>query len=207
MPKKYKRIFRSYLIESLSQMIHYSDDITNNIIDHSPLEEMIDQLNDFKAAAKYTFLKTAGMSVSPHYTLALLENEKTKMAFYCLDQEFAMENCPSIMIYRPFISQTAVTYYILLICTRQRCKGMGYASKLLDGFIERVKQETAKYEGKKTVKIALSSVVTAVTFYETYGFRWTRESLQDHKPLMLYELYDKTKEYFILELILFAGKP
>jgi GNAT superfamily N-acetyltransferase len=171
------------------------------------LEEIVDKIDNFKATANYLFLKYAGLSVSPYYTMALLENENTKKAFYCLDSEFAIDNCPSIMIYQSFSTKSTVTYYILLICTQRKFKGMGYASKLLDGFIEWVKEKTAKYGGKKTVKIALSSVEEAVTFYETYGFRWTRESLLDHKLLMQYELYEESKEYFILELVLFTGKP
>ena len=51
-------------------------------------------------------------------------------------------------------------------------------------------------------KMVLSSVETAVLFYENYGFRWTRESLDKHPALMQYETYDPSKEYFILEYYL-----
>ena len=83
-----------------------------------------------------------------------------------------------------------------MICTKHKFKKFGYASKLFDDFIQHIKD---KYKSKNC-KIILSSVETAVTFYESYGFRWTRESLNKHKTLMKYEKYDEEKEYFILEL-------
>jgi predicted GNAT family N-acyltransferase len=72
---------------------------------------------------------------------------------------------------------------------------------MLDDFIRHIKEAHNNSEHKfKDVKVVLSSVETAVTFYETYGFRWTREPLTDHPTLMRYEKYEENKEYFILEL-------
>uniref|UniRef100_A0A6C0I2B8 N-acetyltransferase domain-containing protein n=1 Tax=viral metagenome TaxID=1070528 RepID=A0A6C0I2B8_9ZZZZ len=181
-------------------MNFYSEDIVNDIIDHSPLEEIVEKLDDFNATSRYIFLRYVGLSVGPEYTDAMVSNEQNKMAFHCIDSEFEITNCPSVMIYRRFPRKNEIVYYILLICTKSKFKGMGYASKLLDGFIERVKQETKKYGNTKKITIALSSVETAVTFYEEYGFKWTRKTLKDHTPLTWFEAYDDAKEYFIMEL-------
>jgi len=183
-------------------MNFYSEDIINDIIDNESVENIVEKLDDFKALSRYIFLKYAGLSVGPGYTDAMVSNERNNMAFHCIDSVFEITNCPSIMVYRRFPKKETneIVYYILLICTKPKLKGMGYASKLLDGFIERVKQETKKYENSKKITIALSSVETAVTFYEEYGFKWTRKSLKDHKPLMWFEAYDEAKEYFIMEL-------
>ena len=51
-------------------------------------------------------------------------------------------------------------------------------------------------------KIVLSSLESAVLFYENYGFRWTRESLDKHPVLMQYEKFEEKKEYFIMEYII-----
>ena len=56
-------------------------------------------------------------------------------------------------------------------------------------------------KNNKKIKIILSSTEESVLFYESYGFRWTRESLADHPLLMIYEKYEEEKEYFILELL------
>ena len=183
-------------------MNFYSEDIINDIIDNSPLEELIDKIDEFRATNMYIFLKYAGTSIGPVYTNAMIKNERNSMAYHCLDMEFDIYNCPSIMVYRRFpnTETNEIIYYILLICTKTKFKGMGYAKKLLDGFIERVKKDTEEERNEKKVKIALSSVEEAVTFYEGYGFKWTRKSLIDHKPLTWFEAFDETKEYFIMEL-------
>ena len=183
-------------------MNFYSDDIRNDIIDKRDVENIIEKLDDFKSITKYLFMKYTGIHIGSSYTKCLVENPKNKYVFHCLDNEFEIGNCPTIMAYRRFSKPITneIIYYILLICTKHNFKGMGYASKLLDGFIERVKQDTMKHRDTKKVTIALSSVVEAVTFYEEYGFKWTRKSLADHEPLTWYEPYDEKKEYFIMEM-------
>ena len=86
-----------------------------------------------------------------------------------------------------------------MICTKPKFKKFGYASKLSDDFIQHIKNKHCADSAFK-IKIVLSSVESAVTFYESYGFKWTRESLTNHKTLMLYEKYEEKKEYFMLEL-------
>jgi len=136
-----------------------------------------------------------------------LKDKKVKMAFYCMDMEFSLFNCPVILLYRKYFDRQAneIRYYLLLICTKRKFRNQGYASKLLDQFIERVREENAMnidaMNDKKKIKIILSSTEESVLFYESYGFRWTRESLSDHPLLMVYEKYEEEKEYFILELL------
>ena len=88
-----------------------------------------------------------------------------------------------------------------MICTKRNFKNLGYASRLLDDFIEHVKEKHKNSrEIYKNIKLVLSSLESAVTFYESYGFKWTRSSLNQHQELMKYEKYEDDKEYFILEL-------
>jgi ribosomal protein S18 acetylase RimI-like enzyme len=183
-------------------MNFYSEDIVNDIIDKTDVDKIVDELENFKCMTQYLFLKYTGVHIGQSYVQCIVSDERNKVAFHCIDNEFDIANCPTIMMYNRYSDKATgeIVYYILLICTKAKFKGMGYASKLLNGFIDRVKKETAKYGDTKKVKIALSSVEEAVTFYEEYGFKWTRKSLCDHKPLTLYEKYDETKEYFIMEL-------
>lgn len=181
-------------------MNFYSQDIINDIVDHSDLDCIIDKIDEFKAIRNYLFLQYTGMSVNPIYTDFMLANPKNEYVFHCLANTFDIHNCPTIMAYRRMSTETEIVYYMLLICTKRRFKGMGYGSNLITGFIEKVKKDTVLSRQAKQVKIVLSSVEQAVTFYEEYGFKWTRKSLADYPALQSYEIYDETKEYFIMEL-------
>ena len=184
-------------------MNFYSDDIINNIIDNGPLETMIDDIADFKAQINYMCVSYSAVSIGPKYTQGVINNEQTKYVFYCLDQEFSVANCPSIMAYRRVFDNAVnrTTYYMLFLCTKRRFKGQGYAGHLLNGFIEHVKakeyrnteKEYTEKEGR-TVNIVLSSLETAVTFYEERGFKWTRKDLTDYPFLLQYEKHEKEKE-------------
>jgi len=72
---------------------------------------------------------------------------------------------------------------------------MGYASGLIDDFVSHIRETV-----HDRCKIVLSSLETAVTFYEQYGFKWMRTPLSDYPVLLRYELYEAEKEYFIMEL-------
>lgn len=184
----------------LFKMNFYSVDIMNDIIDHSKIDEIIDKTNEFKQLVGYILQLYSFHNIHQKYIEYLLSDEKVKIAFYCMDFEFCIFNCPTLLLYRKHNDKVKneIKYYILLICTKHKFRNQGYASKILDGLIERVKKENSGKKDKK-IKIILSSVEEAVLFYESYGFRWTRESLADHPLLMCYEKYDKEKEYFILE--------
>ena len=87
-----------------------------------------------------------------------------------------------------------------MICTKHKFKKHGYASALLDDFIIYLNDK----HKRNAYTIVLSSVESAVTFYESYGFKWTRESLTNYSVLMQYEKYEEDKEYFILK---YTGHP
>ena len=187
-------------------MNFYSDEIMNDIIDHAPLESLIHTLDTFKEKVRNSLHRFSANDIKTKYIDGLLGDEKNKVVFYCMDFEFSIDNCPVIMIYRKYKSKCILLeqkketrYYILMICTKPTFRNQGYASKLLDGFLEKIREEKETPERKQ--KIILSSVETAVLFYERYGFRWTTDRLTDHPILMLTEKKEEDKEYFIMEMV------
>lgn len=186
-------------------MNFYSEDIIDDILNKGEEddENVIEQIDSFKRLTNYSIQTYSSRDIHYKYTNHLLNDEKVKIAFYCMDLEFSIFNCPVILLYRKYFDRQSaeIKYYILLICTKRKFRNQGYASKLLDSFIERVKQENANKNNRK-IKIILSSTEESVLFYETYGFRWTRETLTDHPLLLIYEKYEEKKEYFILELVI-----
>lgn len=187
-------------------MNFYSDEIMNNIIDHAPIENMIDILDTFKEKVRNSLHRFSGNDIHYKYIDSLLGEEKNKVVFYCIDFEFSIDNCPVIMIYRKYnvkvsslVLEKETRYYILMLCTKPNFRNQGYASKLLDGFQEKIRKEMLP-DNKS--KIILSSVETAVLFYERYGFRWTTDTLTDHFILTETEKKEDDKEYFIMEMIL-----
>lgn len=185
-------------------MNFYSDDIINDIIDNQPLDKIIDLIQNFgedcfNAIARYSY-----SHIHHKYIYNVLGNRKNIVAFHCLDNEFSINNCPSMLVYRKCKStcgsQNEIRYYVLIACTKRKFRGQGYASKLIDGVVERIKEENGD-NPETTIKIILSSVEESVIFYENYGFKWMRESITDHPMLMRFERYEEKKEYFIMELI------
>lgn len=178
-------------------MNFYSDVIMNDIMDNYPLEKVIDSIEQFgeecfNAIAKYSY-----NSIHSKYIYNVLGNTKNVVAFHCIDNEFNLNNCPSMLVYRKCKWNDEIRYYILIACTKRKFRNQGYASKLLDGLVERIKSENSE----NTIKIILSSVEESVIFYESYGFKWTRESITDHTMLMRFERYEPNKEYFIMEFV------
>jgi GNAT superfamily N-acetyltransferase len=173
----------------------------NDIMDNYPLEKVIDSIEQFgeecfNAIAKYSY-----NSIHSKYIYNVLGNIKNVVAFHCIDNEFNLNNCPSMLVYRKCKCNNEIRYYILIACTKRKFRNQGYASKLLDGLIERIKSENND-NIENTIKIILSSVEESVIFYESYGFKWTRESITDHTMLMRFERYEPNKEYFIMELVI-----
>jgi len=172
----------------------------NDIMDNYPLENVIDSIEQFgeecfNAIAKYSY-----NSIHSKYIYNVLGNTKNIVAFHCIDNEFNVNNCPSMLVYRKCRHENEIRYYILIACTKRKFRNQGYASKLLDGVIERIKSENSDNIGN-TIKIILSSVEESVIFYESYGFKWTRKSITDHTTLMRFERYEPNKEYFIMEFV------
>lgn len=178
-------------------MNFYSDVITNDIIDNKPLEEVAECIEQFIEKSFNLVARYSLNHVQPYYIFNVMRNSKNVIAYYCLDTEFSIDNCPCILVYSKCNYADEIRYYILIICTKLKFRSQGYASKLLDGLVERIKKEN---KHKLPVKIILSSVEESVIFYENYGFRWTRESIKDHPLIMKYEKYDPSKEYFVMEM-------
>lgn len=182
-------------------MNFYSDKIINDITDNSPLEEVIDSIDTFKLQCKYFLTKYSFYNIYHKYTSWILNDPNVIIAFYCMDNEFNIENCPSMLVYRKIFykEKNEYCYYILFTCTKRSFRGQGYGTILLDNLQERIKEDNTQ---NRTCKIILSSIEEAVLFYEAYGFRWTRQSIIDHPILVKYESYQKGKEYFIMELVI-----
>ena len=85
-----------------------------------------------------------------------------------------------------------------MICTQRRFKNLGYASMLLDGFVENVRKETN--DETKSVKIVLSSVDEVVSYYQRYGFEVVDYTLDSHPYLMRFEKCEPDKLYTVMEL-------
>ena len=214
--KKKKKIEAVFIVfletkhdkEKENKMNFYSDEIMNDIIDHAPLESLIDTLDTFKEKVRNSLHRFTANEIQSNYIDGLLGDERNKVVFYCMDFEFDIANCPVMMIYRKSIDRSIekeeetveIRYYILMLCTKLNFRKKGYASKLLDGFREKIQRDREK-KTSETRKIFLSSVETAVLFYEAYGFRWTTNTLSDHPVLMLTEKKEEDKEYFIMEMV------
>ena len=181
-------------------MNFYSDKIINNIIDNEPIENIITSIDYFTAQYNYLLIKYSLHTIHYKYTDVVLNDPNNIIAFYCIDNEFLITNCPSILVYCKCKYENEIQYYILLTCTKRIFRNQGYASKLLNGFIERIKQENQNNKNK-LIKIILSSIEIAVLFYEDYGFKWTRKSIIEYPLLLQYEKYEKKDLYFIMELI------
>lgn len=183
--------------------VYFSTDIIDKMINEEPLENLINCIENFKTMVGNAIIEYSHNIISYRYIQQLLLDDNNKMAFYCFDNTFSIENSPCILVYnKQCNSKTMViTYYILMICTKRKFRRLGYASLLLDGFIERIRLLHNKNTNNLlyNTKIVLNSVEDSVLFYENYGFKWTRESLSQHKTIMKYEKYEDGKEYFIME--------
>ena len=177
----------------------------NDIIDNYPLDQVTESIESFGETCFNAIARYSYNSIHSKYIFNVLGNTKNIVAFYCIDNEFDLKNCPSMLVYRKCKcksrdgSQNEIRYYVLIACTKRKFRGQGYASKLIDGVVERIKEENGD-NPETTIKIILSSVEESVIFYENYGFKWTRESITDHPMLMRFERYEEKKEYFIMEL-------
>ena len=183
-------------------MNFYSDKIINDIIDKNPTEDILDLIEKFIEKSFVTITRYSIYDLQHKYIFNILKDTQNIIAFYCIDNEFNIDNCPSILIYNKCknLHKGEIIYYILLICTKRKFRNQGYASKLLDDFILRIKKENQN-KLNFNIKVILSSVEESVTFYESYGFKWMySETIDNHPVLSTYEKFDPKKEYFIMEL-------
>ena len=170
-------------------MIFYSEDIIKGL-------KTQEQIDGFQADVEMIFTYFAYPKISLDYIGALLQCKTNHVAFYCMDDVFDIRNCPSCMIYS--IADCYYNYYILLICTHRRFKNMGYATMLLDGFIESIKSYNA--DSHNGTKIILSSVDAAVSYYQCRGFVAVDDSLENYPELMRFEKFEKDKMYTVMEM-------
>jgi predicted GNAT family N-acyltransferase len=181
-------------------MIFFSEDIKNKIVDTTPLDEIMDRLEEFKNDVQMIFTYFNYGSIGIDYIENLLKYESNKMAFYCTEDTFVIRSCPSCMIYSRQNKKNSDTimYYIMVISTDKEFRGQGYATKLLNGFVEKVKEETKT--SPKKVKIVLSSIDEVVSYYQKYGFEAVDCSFENYPYFKYFEKYDEEKIYTIMEL-------
>jgi hypothetical protein len=182
-------------------MIFEKDEICDDIIKKNILQKDIDiNIHTFvKNIVKY--FQRCSREINIIYIQSLIRDIKNNIAFYCIDTDFDINNCPSSIIYQKKNTKMKdeITYYILLIFTVTKYRNMGYATIMLDKFIEYILK---KHTSNQKIKFILSSTENAFTFYLYSGFELTQELLSDHKILTKYERNDKNKEYYIFELLL-----
>jgi GNAT superfamily N-acetyltransferase len=181
-------------------MIFFSDDIRNEIVDNSPLEEIMDKLEEFRNDNEMIFTYFNYGSIGIDYIENLLKYESNKIAYYCNDEKFVIRSCPSCMIYSKQNNKNndTIMYYIMVISTDREFRGQGYATKLLNGFVERVREETKN--SSKKVKIVLSSLDEVVSYYQKYGFEVADCSFDNYPYFKYFEKYDDEKLCTIMEL-------
>jgi GNAT superfamily N-acetyltransferase len=181
-------------------MIFFSDDIQNKIVDTAPLDEIMDRLEDFKNDNQMIFTYFNYGSIGIDYIENLLKYESNKAVFYCTEDTFVIRSCPSCMIYSKQNKKNSDTimYYIMVISTDKEFRGQGYATKLLNGFVEKVKDETKS--SSKKVKIVLSSLDEVVSYYQKYGFEAVDCSFENYPYFKCFEKYDEGKLYTVMEL-------
>ena len=181
-------------------MIFFSDEIKNKIVDTAPLDEIMDKLAEFNNDVDMIFTYFNYGAIGIDYIQNLLKYETNKVVFYCMEDNFVIRSCPSCMIYSKQNKKNSDTilYYIMVISTDKEFRGKGYATKLLNGFVEKVKEETKP--STKKVKIVLSSLDEVVSYYQKYGFEAVDCSFENYPYFSCFEKYDEEKLYTIMEL-------
>jgi ribosomal protein S18 acetylase RimI-like enzyme len=178
-------------------MIFFSEDILNKIIDESNLDEITDKVEEFRNDNIMIFTYFNYGIINIEYIENLLDYESNKIAYYCFDNEFNIRNCPSCMIYSKQYDKNTdeITYYILLISTQKRFRNMGYGTLLLDGFMNKINEETKNIN--KNVKVVLSALDDVVSYYQKYGFEVVDYNFDSYPYLQQFEKCDDTKMYSI----------
>ena len=188
-------------------MIFFSDNILNKIIDELELDEITDKVEEFRNDNIMIFTYFNYGIINIDYIENLLDYESNKVAYYCFDNEFNIRNCPSCMIYSKQYDKNTdeITYYILLISTQKRFRNMGYGTLLLDGFMNKINEETANIN--KNVKVVLSALDDVVSYYQKYGFEVVDYNFDSYPYLQQFEIYDDTKIYSICSFSKRTKKP
>jgi ribosomal protein S18 acetylase RimI-like enzyme len=182
-------------------MIFFSNNILNKIIYDLELDEITDKVEEFKNDNIMIFTYFNYGIINIDYIENLLNYESNKIAYYCFDNEFNIRNCPSCMIYSKQYDENTdeITYYILLISTQKRFRNMGYGTLLLDGFMNKINEETKNIN--KNVKVVLSALDEVVSYYQKYGFEVVDYNFDSYPYLQQFEKCDDTKMYSIMVLL------
>ncbi len=180
-------------------MIFFGKDIINNIIDTSELEDIVEKIDQYKNDLEMLLTYFVYPTLNLCYIQNLLKYESNQAVFYCMDDVFNIRRCSSCIVYsRQYNKKTeSINYYLMIICTQECFRNLGYARKLLDGFVENIKKETK--ETDKSVKIVLSSVDETVSFYQRYGFEVVDCSLENYPYLRKFEKCDPNKICTVME--------
>jgi hypothetical protein len=188
-------------------MIFFSDNILNKIIDESNLDEIADKVEEFNNNNIMIFTYFNYGVINIDYIENLLNYGNNKVAYYCFENEFNVRNCPSCMIYSKQYDENTdeITYYILLISTQKRFRNMGYGTLLLNGFMDRVNDETKHIN--KNVKVVLSALDDVVSYYQKYGFEVVDYNFDSYPYLEQFEIYDDKKMYTICSFSKRTKKP
>ena len=126
------------------------------------------------------------------YIQTLLQHESSNVALYCFDDQFNIRNCPSCMIYH----KEGDTYYVTMICTPRKFRGLGYATMLLEGFIEKIRNDS-----RCNVRVILSALDDVVSYYQKIGFEVVDCDLTEYPGLSRFEKQDDSKMYSVMELV------
>ena len=144
------------------------------------------------------FFENNGKYVNVNYIQELLVNEECKIAVYSINgTECYVNDMVSGIIYKVREEDGRVCVAIMFIATHKRCRGLGYASKAMEEFMQRIRDE---YKHANEITVVLDSIQEDVTFYEHIGFKW----LYDEKKYdeILDVNMENGIEHFIMEYII-----
>ena len=145
-------------------MIFEKDEICDDIIKKNILQKDIDINIHIFVKNIIKHFQRCSRDINIIYIQRLLRDSKNNIAFYCIDTDFDINNCPSSIIYQKKNNEIKdeITYYILLIFTVTKYRNMGYATVMLDKFIKYILK---KHTANQKIKFILSSTENAFTFY------------------------------------------
>ena len=148
-------------------------------------------LDEFKNKMMEKFYSLTNLyftGISVEYVKTLLEN-KNKIIFITMGQNFLSSEIISIIIYHKTISNNKIKYYILCFGIHNKLRKYGYGKNSLDEFVNWIK--TKKISGKKEKILLLKSVESSLEFYKSYGF--VEEILISNKLFFKYESIEELK--------------
>ena len=138
-------------------------------------------------------------TINVTYILKLFDSTNSKIVLYSIETAYQcidIENCPCGLIYQTETNETKneINIYITFIATKYKYRGCGYASLCINEFMDFIKN---KYSGKyANIVVVLDALITAVTFYESVGFKWTTT---EKKYNSIFNIDEKTEnDHFIM---------